>query len=162
MGTATKDMLGAALAAALVAGCSSAGGPAGSEHATPATRPSDIDVHGSVELTKRYESTWGRKHALCWAKGNNPFETRVDGALHTPYDDVKQGARVSVTDALGNTLGVAGLEAGHAPDGQHCAFGFDLVVPDGARSYHVAVAGQPAQQFSAAQLRHGVTVLLSG
>lgn len=88
--------------------------------------------------------------------------THHDQGAAVSYDDVKQGARVSVTDALGNTLGVTSLEAGHAPDGQHCAFGFDLVVADGARPYHVAVAGQPAQQFSAAQLRHGVTVSLGG
>lgn len=160
MGTATNTVLGAALAAALVAGCSSGVGRAGTRHIGVTTRHADLDVHGSVELTKRYESTWGRKHPLCWAKGNDPFSTRADGVLHTPYDDVEEGASVFVTDALGNTLGVAELSAGHAPDGQHCAFGFDLMVPAVARSYRVAVAGHPAQEFSAAQLRHAVTVSL--
>lgn len=131
---------------ALVA-CSSSAKPKAST--PPSTSASTVTVAGTVTLVNgtsvRAADPAG---SLCYTSGNSPIFPSA-----SPFDDVKGGAQVVVTDASGKTLGIGTLGSGVTtraadPNGDHpdCEFHFTVSgVPDGQSFYGVKVGAHSKQ-----------------
>lgn len=95
---------------------------------------------------------------------------RVDGGwtecvAEDGYDDIAQGAQVTVTDQDGRVLAVSELDAGAMPGGDsgRCLFTFTVSpVPSGQRLYgiHVGNDHRGVMRYTADQLSHQVALTI--
>lgn len=119
-------------------------------------------VHGTVSIPGSETMTDDGPGTQCWAMGNDPTTQAFGGGLSSPFDDVKAGAQVTVTDAAGTVVGIGKLGDGAAAsesDGATsgnlrypCEFTFDVAgVPAGKRFYGVKV-GAHSEQVPGAEI----------
>jgi len=88
------------------------------------------------------------------------LDSGCQGSDH--YSDLVPGAQVTIADASGKTVGVGELDAGSTTsDG--CALPFDVSnVPVGSKFYKVSVAHRDGVQFTAKEMRAGITLSIGG
>jgi hypothetical protein len=142
----------AVLAVSIVlAACSNGGGKK-----TPATPAAPVTVHGTVLVVGHNTERADKFGGVCWTGGNIVPNIL---AAKTPFDDVKAGAQVVVTDSKGATLGIGRLGPGVAlkpvsgDEASDCRFPFTVAsVKSGGAFYGVKVAGQDAVQFAGGKL----------
>lgn len=141
----------AALPLALTA-CSS-----GSSDATPKS----ITVAGSVSLES---SIYGgdivdRDYVHTDNSSEYKAGDRCEGG--NGYDDLIEGAQVTVADESGKTLGLGNLDAGKLDDSNHCVFAF--TVPDvssEAKFYTVKVSHREGPQYTREQVDKRVALTI--
>lgn len=151
------------IAACLLAGCSSKASPSSSS-STHTSAPSTVSVSGNVTVTGQFAITENGDATTCWTLGNSPLAQTLNSS--SPYDAVKEGAQVVVTDAAGKTLGIGQLGTGRAAvaanPAEHfdCTFSFIVQgIPGGQSFYGVKVADQQPKQFAASSIG-GVQIIL--
>lgn len=86
----------------------------------------------------------------------------ADACAVPGYEDVRQGANVTVTDASRKTIALGSLGAGHSDGFQlFCIYRFVVTdVPAGLKFYGVEVSHRGSVQFTGAQLKKGVALSL--
>lgn len=137
-----KRILAITTGALLLAGCSSAAPPPATAPATTTTAPT-ITVVGQFTLYGP-NSTQMTSGSPCFG-------------FIRGYDNLKQGAPVTVTDAAGVTVGLGQLSEGQfktvgsAP--RQCDFTFSVPnVPAGKKFYTLSIAGH-TKQYTEAEIR---------
>ncbi len=107
------------------------------------TRTNTFTITGKVLLTASGATFNG---VMCRGKGG--------------YEDMRDGAQVTVTDAAGATIALGKLGGGLS-GGSSCDFPFEVAnVPSGHAFYGVTVGGRKGLQFNEVQARQPVTLAL--
>jgi hypothetical protein len=147
-GGTMKTVIAVLAVSIVLAGCSSGGGKK--------TQAGPVTVHGTVLVVGHNTERADKFGGVCWTGGNIVPNIL---AAKTPFDDVKAGAQVVVTDSKGATLGIGRLGPGVAlkpvsgDEASDCRFPFTVAsVKSGGAFYGVKVAGQDAVQFAGGKL----------
>lgn len=84
----------------------------------------------------------------------------ADACAIPGYEDVREGANVTVTDASHKTIALGSLGAGHSDGFQlSCIYRFVVTdVPAGLKFYGVEVSHRGSLQYTDAQLKKGVAL----
>lgn len=146
-----KRIFATLAAVGLLAGCTSARG-AVHHHAAASKSADPVTVVGSVTVKRASIMTEDGPGTVCWTDGNAPAF-----GSPSPYDDVKAGAQVVITDASGKTLALGklgdGTAVGASSETADCRFDFTIYdVPGGSSFYGIKVGTEQSQQFPAAAL----------
>ncbi|MGW1912620.1 hypothetical protein ACWCQS_18325 [Streptomyces sp. NPDC002076] len=82
-------------------------------------------------------------------------ETNEDCTGYEGYDDIRQGAGVTVYDSAGKVVATGALSTGK-PDSAACVFRVSVKgVPDGSKFYQVEVSHRGKITVSSAEAQHG-------
>lgn len=154
-------------AALMLAACGAAGSPATtsatSSPSPTASSPSTIYVTGyigaPISIRSATQLSAGKDSP---AIGAEPCATK-DG-----YDDIHEGAQVTVTDENGKVVGLGNLTSAglwaDAPDTlvimSQCRFNFTVAVPSGATFYRIEVAHRGVVRYTASEVATEVHLTL--
>lgn len=132
----------------LVAGCGADGGSSATG-TTASSTPSGFKVQGVVSVS-----------AGKTVPGQTEYTDGGDCVLGGGYDDIRQGAQVTVKDQSGNVVALGALDAGHIQR-QRCQFGFTVEnVPDGKDFYSVEVSHRGELKYTRDGLNQALALTL--
>lgn len=143
-----KTLVTAVAAVLLVAGCGAEGKPSASG-TTGSTTSNVFGIQGVISVD-----------AGKTVPGQTEYTDGGNCVLAGGYDDIQQGAQVTVKDQSGTIVGLGALDVGHIQTGR-CVFGFGVDdLPEGKDFYTVEVSHRGELKYTREGLRESLTLTL--